>query len=211
MFHYSLVHWSAFLSAAVLLNLSPGPDMAFILGQTARGGTRAGFAAMLGIWGGAFGHVIMAAAGLSVILATSALAFSAVKWAGAAYLIWLGVKALRAKGGSFFADTGWRDAGFMSICKQGALVGLLNPKVAIFFLAFLPQFVVAGAGPVPAQLFLHGLLIIAVAGLIEPPLVIAGGKLVSRLRADERIGLWAERSLGAVLVSLGIGLALENR
>ncbi len=82
MFDYSLVHWSTFLSAAVLLNLSPGPDMAFILGQTARGGARAGFAAMLGIWTGAFGHVIMAAAGLSVILATSAVAFSIVKWAG---------------------------------------------------------------------------------------------------------------------------------
>ncbi len=130
---------------------------------------------------------------------------------GAAYLIWLGLKALRSAGASFIADTDRHDATFLSIYKQGALVGLLNPKVAIFFLAFLPQFVVVGAGPVPAQLFLHGLLIIAVAGLIEPPLVIAGGKLVSRLRANERIGLWMERTLGAVLVSLGVRLALENK
>ncbi len=211
MFDYSLVHWTAFLSAAVLLNLSPGPDMAFILGQTARGGTRSGFAAMFGIWTGAFGHVVMAATGLSVILATSAIAFSFVKWAGAAYLIWLGIKALRSDGASFMADDARRDASFLSIYKQGALVGLLNPKVAIFFLAFLPQFVVEGAGPVPAQLFLHGFLIIAVAGLVEPPLVLAGGKLVSRLRGNQRIGLWMERTLGTVLVTLGIGLALENR
>ncbi len=77
------------------MNLSPGPDIAFILGQTVRGGRCSGFAAMFGIWLGAFGHVLMAALGLSAILATSALAFSVVKWAGAAYLIWLGIAALR--------------------------------------------------------------------------------------------------------------------
>ena len=89
MFDYSLIHWTTFFTAAVLLNLAPGPDIAFILGQTVRGGRNSGFAAMFGIWTGAFGHVLMAAAGLSAILATSAMAFSIVKWAGAAYLIWL--------------------------------------------------------------------------------------------------------------------------
>lgn len=93
MFDYSLVHWSTFFTAALLLNLSPGPDIAFILGQTARNGRQGGFSAMFGIWSGAFLHVIMAAVGLSAILATSAMAFSVVKWAGAAYLIWLGIQA----------------------------------------------------------------------------------------------------------------------
>lgn len=211
MFDYSLVHWTAFFTAAVLLNLSPGPDMAFILGQTARGGSKSGFAAMFGIWTGAFAHVLMAAAGLSIILATSAIAFSAVKLAGAAYLIWLGIQALKSDGSSFVTEGSGRDRAFFTIYKQGALVGLLNPKVAIFFLAFLPQFVVQGAGPVPAQLFLHGLLIIVVAGVVEPPLVIVGDKLVSKLRGNTTIGLWIERTLGTLLVSLGIGLALENR
>jgi len=211
MFDYSFLHWSTFLTAAVLLNLSPGPDIAFILGQTVRGGRKSGFAAMLGVWTGAFGHVIMAAAGLSVILATSALAFSIVKWAGAAYLIWLGLKALRSTGGSFISQNIKSGLEFITIYKQGALVGLLNPKVAIFFLAFLPQFVVENAGPVWAQLFLHGCLIIIVAAFIEPPLVIAGENLTSKLRNNDRIGLWMDRSLGSIFIALGIRLAMEER
>ncbi len=211
MFDYSLLHWTTFLTAAVLLNLSPGPDIAFILGQTVKGGRKSGFAAMFGIWTGAFGHVLMAAAGLSVVLATSAVAFSVVKWAGAAYLVWLGIQALRSDGGKFVAEGVRTDTRALPIYKQGVMVGLLNPKVAIFFLAFLPQFVVAGAGPVPAQLFLHGLLIIVVAGFIEPPLVMAGEKLTGKLRANPRIGLWMDRSLGAIFVALGIRLAMEKQ
>ncbi len=211
MFDYSLLHWTTFLVAAILLNLSPGPDIAFILGQTVRGGRVAGFAAMFGIWTGAFGHVLMAAAGLSAILVTSALAFSIVKWTGAVYLVWLGVKALRSDGGSFVAQNMDSATKFSVIYRQGALVGLANPKVAIFFLAFLPQFVVPGAGPFWAQLFLHGVLIIVVAAFIEPPLVIAGEKLTIKLRANERIGLWLDRSLGAIFIALGIRLAVEQR
>lgn len=211
MFDYSLIHWTTFLTAAVLLNLSPGPDIAFILGQTVRGGRKSGFAAMFGIWTGAFGHVLMAAAGLSVILATSAVAFSIVKWAGAAYLIWLGIAALRSNGGSFVAEQTKTQTRMFSIYKQGVMVGVLNPKVAIFFLAFLPQFVVNGAGPVWAQLFLHGFLIIVVAAFIEPPLVIAGGKLTTKLRNNPRIGLWMDRSLGAIFIALGVRLAMEQR
>ena len=88
------------------------------------------------------------------------------------------------------------------------LVNLLNPKVAIFMLAFLPQFVVIGAGPVPLQLALHGVLIIAVAGLIEPPLVLAGDRLMRGLRARPAFGLWLDRTLGALLIALGLQLAL---
>lgn len=215
MFDYTLLHWSGFLTAAVLLNLSPGPDMAFILGQTLRGGRKAGFAAMSGIWTGALGHVLFAAAGLSAILASSALAFGLVKWVGAAYLIWLGLGALRAPGGSFLSEPPagprpgrpvWRQ-----LWRQGVLVSLLNPKVAIFFLAFLPQFVVAGAGPVWAQLFLHGLLVIAVAALIEPPLVLIGETVTRGLRQSPGFGLWLDRALGTLLVGLGVGLAFQQR
>jgi len=211
MFDYSLLHWTTFLTAAVLLNISPGPDIAFILGQTVRGGRKSGFAAMFGIWTGAFGHVLMAAAGLSVILATSAIAFSVVKWAGAAYLIWLGIQALRSDGGKFVSDGVAEDLPARSIYKQGVFVGLLNPKVAVFFLAFLPQFVVEGSGPVSAQLFLHGFLIIVVAALIEPPLILLGGKLTDKLRGNPSIGKWMDRSLGAIFVALGLRLAMEKQ
>ncbi|MHB0775043.1 LysE family translocator [Halomonas sp. WWR20] len=210
MFDYTLAHWITFFSAAVLLNLSPGPDMAFILGQTARGGIRNGAAAMFGIWGGAFVHVLLAALGLSAILATSALAFSMVKWLGAAYLIWLGLQALLTKESTFSVGESSRETGLWATFRQGLLVAALNPKVAIFFLAFLPQFTVEDAGPISAQLFLHGCLIIAVAALVEPPLVYLGAKLATALKKHPRVGLWMEKSLGIILVALGMRLAASD-
>lgn len=209
-FDYSMLHWVTFLSAAALLTLSPGPDMAFILGHAVRGGKRAGFIAMSGIWSGAFGHVLMAAAGLSTIIATSAIAFSVVKWVGAAYLLWLGICALRSKGAEIDAGAAPAVSG-RAIFRQGFWVALLNPKVAIFFLAFLPQFIVPGAGPVWAQLFLHGCLIIVVAALIEPVLVLLGEVLSRRMRGNPRIGLWMDRVLGSVFIALGLRLALQRQ
>lgn len=211
MFDYSMLHWTTFFTAAVLLNLSPGPDIAFILGQTIKGGRRSGFAAMAGIWTGALVHVGFAAAGLSAILASSAVAFSIVKWIGAAYLIYLGVSALRSPGGKFVNDKVESSSSGSKILKQGVLVSLLNPKVAIFFLAFLPQFVVAGAGPTWAQLALHGVLIIGVAAIIEPPLVLLGSQLAKGLRRSPTVGIWMDRTLGALFISLGVKLALQER
>ncbi|MFS2176385.1 threonine/homoserine/homoserine lactone efflux protein [Rhizobium pisi] len=211
MFDYSLTHWLAFLSAAVLLNLSPGPDIAFILGHTMKSGKRAGFSALFGVWSGACLHVLMAALGLSAVLAASAAAFSAVKWIGAAYLVWLGIQALRASGGGGLVKAAGEKMPVAKIYRQGILVSLLNPKVAIFFLAFLPQFVVEGAGPTWAQLMLHGGLIIAVAAFIEPPLILLGGRLADALRNNQRIGLWLDRGLGTLFVALGVRLALSSR
>jgi RhtB (resistance to homoserine/threonine) family protein len=207
MFAYDLAHWASFLAAAVLLNLAPGPDLAFILGHTARSGKRAGIAAMLGIWTGALCHVLFAAAGLSAIIAESAVAFSFVKWIGVAYLTWLGIQALRSKGDTLAPDQVPEPRSVWRVFGQGVLVDLLNPKVAIFFLAFLPQFLVPGAGPAWAQLMLHGTLIIAVAALIEPPLVLLGDRLTVRLRADRRLARWLDRTLGAMLIGLGAKLA----
>lgn len=218
MFDYSLLHWTAFLSAAVLLNLSPGPDMAFILAQTIRRGRAGGFAAMAGVWTGAFVHVFMAALGLSAILASSALAFSVVKWLGAAYLVWLGIEAFRSAGKGFLTEktegsegVAADRAGLANIYRQGVFVSVLNPKVAVFFLAFLPQFVVPGAGPEAAQLFLHGSLIVLVAAFIEPFLVLAGAAIATLLRSNRRLASWLDRSLGTLLVALGIRLALSER
>jgi threonine/homoserine/homoserine lactone efflux protein len=130
---------------------------------------------------------------------------------GAGYLIWLGIQALRSDGSGFIAEGIKCSAKLMPIYRQGVVVALLNPKVAIFFLAFLPQFVVPDAGPVWAQLFLHGCLIIVVAAFIEPPLIPAGEKLTNKLRSSPKFGLWLDRSLGAILVALGLRLAMEQR
>jgi threonine/homoserine/homoserine lactone efflux protein len=206
---YDAAHWVAFVTAAALLNLSPGPDIAFILGKTAQGGRGAGFAAMLGVWLGTLGHVGFAVAGLSALLVSSALAFTLVKWIGAAYLVWLGIKALRSGGGGFVQHAEG-SARLWPTFRQGVFVNLLNPKVAVFMLAFLPQFVVPGAGPVAAQLALHGVLIIAVAALIEPPLVMLGARLMAGLRTRPAFGLWLDRTLGAVLIALGLKLATSR-
>ncbi|MBW9053052.1 LysE family translocator [Rhizobium mesosinicum] len=211
MLDYSLAHWIGFLTTAVLLNISPGPDMAFILGHTIKSGTRAGFSAVFGIWTGACIHVLLAAFGLSAILAASAIAFSTVKWVGAIYLVWLGIQALRSKGEGGFVRAAGETLGRRRIYRQGVLVSLLNPKVAIFFLAFLPQFVVEGAGPAWLQLAVHGGLIIVVAFFIEPPLILAGGRLADLFKRNAKIGLWLDRGLGALFVALGVRLALTTR
>lgn len=209
MFFYDPAHWLAFISAATLLNLAPGPDIAFILGKTAQGGRRPGFAAMLGIWVGTLGHIGFAVVGLSALLVSSAIAFSAVKWIGAAYLVWLGIKALRSDGSGFIAQQSGPPEIWPTF-RQGMLVNLLNPKVAVFMLAFLPQFVVEGAGPVPAQLGLHGVLIIVIAAFFEPPLVLAGDRVMRGLRARPKFGLWLDRTLGTVLIAFGIKLAVAR-
>ena len=211
MFDYSIAHWMTFLTAAILLNLSPGPDMAFILSQTVKRGVPSGFSAMFGIWTGAFIHVIFAAVGLSAILATSAIAFTGVKWVGAAYLIWLGIQALRSKGTNLSVKSQGPTKGLKKIFQQGVLVAVLNPKVAIFFLAFLPQFVEVGAGPISTQLFLHGFLIIVVGAMVEPPLVIIGGRLTNYLNTKNHLSRWMDRGLGALFLWLGYKLATSDR
>lgn len=211
MFDYSYAHWTTFLLAAVLLNLSPGPDIAYILARTATNGLRSGFSAMFGIWTGAFLHVLLAAVGLSAILATSATAFALVKWIGAIYLIWLGIQALRSDGASYAGGSPLQRTSELRIYLQGVLVAALNPKVAVFFLAFLPQFVVEGAGPASAQLFLHGVLIIVVAALVEPPLVFLGARLSRYLGQNAGLAMWMDRGLGAMFVGLGARLALSER
>ncbi len=214
MFNYDLVHWISFFTAALLLHLSPGPDMAFILGQTIKGGRVRGFSAMGGIWMGAACHALIAAFGLSAIFMTSALAFIVLKWIGAMYLIWLGIQAIRSKGSSFLSKDSLAFEPVLSnwkIFQQGLMVSLLNPKVAIFFMAFLPQFVVAGAGPTSTQLLLHGFLIVLIAGAVEPPIILLADRLAGRFRESEKFGLWLDRSLGCLLIGLGIKLATSER
>ena len=209
MFDYTLLHWATFFSAVVLLELSPGADMAFMLGQTVRNGRIAGFAALFGSLAATFFHVAMAAIGLSAVIATSAVAFSIVKWAGVIYLIWLGYQA-------FFSNEKNKTTAVIkspttsSVFLQGALISALNPKVAIFFLAFLPQFVVEGAGPVSLQLLLHGTLIVVVDFLLQTPLILMGSRIASTLRGNQNLRLWFDRCLGALYFTLGIRLAISK-
>src|SRR5262249_16292553 len=141
----------AFIVAGVMLNLTPGPDTMYIIARTISQGRQAGILSVLGISSGCAIHTLFAAFGLSAMLATSTTAFLAVQLAGAAYLIFLGVQNLRKKSNLIVESYGSKKVSSLAIFRQGFLTNLLNPKVALFFLAFLPQFVVPDTelGPVP--------------------------------------------------------------
>lgn len=211
MFEYSTAHWFTFVTASLLLNLSPGPDMIFIVSQSTKGGVKSGFSAVFGIWSGTFVHIVFAALGLSAILMTSAAAFTTVKWIGGAYLIYLGIQSFRSQGTRLMASTETSSKSIWATFRHGVLVSVLNPKVAVFFLAFLPQFVEPEAEAVGAQLFLHGFLIIIVAAFVEIPLIFVSSGLISYLSRNAKVSQWMDRGLGALFVWLGIKLVSSNR
>jgi RhtB (resistance to homoserine/threonine) family protein len=208
----SIPYWALFFSAALAINLSPGPDLIYILSKTIAGGRKIGIASSLGVCSGAMVHVFAAALGLSAILATSAIAFSLVKYAGAAYLIYLGIRALRSKGTTFDKlDATAKETTPWQAFKQGAMVDILNPKVAIFFMAFLPQFVRSELGHTSLQIVILGSLVIAVAIVVEISIVLAAAQTTEFFRNNRKFSIWLDRILGSVLIGLGLRLALmEN-
>lgn len=206
-------YWWVFFGAAFALNISPGPDLLFILSHTLADGWRVGIASALGVCSGALVHVCAAALGVSAILATSALAFTLIKYAGAAYLFYLGIQVLRSAGSSLpleSAPAASRTTGWQAY-RQGVWVDILNPKVAIFFMAFLPQFVRPGEGAVAGQLLMLGSLVVLVAIVVECGLVLVAARARQILLANRRVGLWLDRALGGVLIGLGIRLCLAER
>jgi len=208
----TISYWTIFFSAAFAINISPGPDLIYILSKTIAGGRKIGIASSLGVCSGAMVHVFAAALGLSAILATSALAFSVVKYIGAAYLIYLGIRAFRSKGATFDKiEAGGRETTPWQAFKQGALVDILNPKVAIFFMAFLPQFVRPGLGSTASQIIFLGSLVILVAIVVEFTIVMVAAQTTEFFRKNKNISIWLDRMLGSVLVGLGLRLAfMEN-
>jgi RhtB (resistance to homoserine/threonine) family protein len=204
--------WLVFFSAALALNLSPGPDLLFVLSRTLSGGRRVGVASACGVCSGALVHVAAAALGISAILATSALAFAVVKYVGAAYLLYLGIQALRSAGaGTQLALKAAPRTSAWQAYRQGILVDILNPKAAIFFMAFLPQFVRPDEGTVALQLLMLGVLVVLVAIVVECSLVLLAARASSALRGNRRLSQWLDRVLGSVLIGLGIRLGLAER
>ena len=203
-------HYFVFLSAGTLLNLAPGPDTFYILARSGAEGRAVGVASALGIAAGSVVHTMAAALGLSVLLATSPLAFDVVRWAGAAYLMFLGVRMLLAKA-SAIGETDARGRGAGAAFRQGMITNVLNPKVALFFLAFLPQFIAPAALHAKAGFVVLGLSFVATGLGWCLVLALAGAAIGTWLRARPRFGAWLDRICGAVFVGLGIRLALQQR
>ena len=202
-----------FVLSGLLLNITPGADSLFIAGHSAANGRRAGSMAALGIGGGCLVHVSASALGLSALLMASATLFSLVKWAGVAYLVYLGVQLWRsqpaAAAASASATVRARPA---AIFWQGFLTNALNPKVALFFLAFLPQFVTTGSQHHAAAFLLLG-LVFTFNGTLWNLLLAQGIATVAR-RLSDRAGAitrHGRRALGVLFVGLGVKLALADR
>jgi len=199
-----------FVLSAFLLNVTPGPDTLYIVGRSTAHGLRGGVLAALGIGAGALVHVGAAALGLSAILAASATAFTAVKLIGAAYLLYVGVGLLRSRREPVRQDVAESRAGSMhGIFVQGFLTNVLNPKVALFFLAFLPQFVAADAPSKPLAFLLLG-IIFDVNGTLWNLFIAWTTARLSKLAPSAAFKLWFNRCVGALFIGVGIRLALAR-
>ncbi len=202
-----------FIGAAFVLVIVPGPDMAYMLARTVAQGRAAGFLAAAGINTGAYVHVFASVVGLTAVLAASSVAFTAIKWAGACYLVWIGYRALTSKGGALKVEGKTSERmRRRAIFWQGFWSDVLNPKVAIFFLAFLPQFVdvTNQTFGVTKQLLLLGVTCNVVAICTNLVLVCFASAMTNRLRGSQRFVAWMHKAMGAVFVALGLRLASER-
>ena len=198
--------FGAFMIAAWVLILSPGPDMLFILGQALAGGARRGWAATGGVFVGAMVHIALAASGAAALILASPALFDALRIAGAAYLAWLGVKAIRA---AWRNDAGLRPAAAARAAfREGLATNLTNPKVILFFMAFLPQFIDPSRSPVWVQMLLLGPLVPLMALPVFALLIAGASGAAARLA---RVGRWLDAAAGAIFLGLGARLLLGGR
>jgi threonine/homoserine/homoserine lactone efflux protein len=197
-----------FAAASLALIAIPGPSVIYIVTRSLEQGRAAGLVSMLGVEAGGLLHVAAAALGLSALLASSAAAFAVVKYLGAAYLILLGLQRLRRREGDRLPAPA--PASRSRLFRHGVLVNALNPKVAIFFLAFLPQFVDPARGAVAAQVAVLGLCFIALAVLSDSAYALVAGGVGERLRRSAAVRRWLDRVSGAVYVALGAAAAASG-
>lgn len=205
-----ITHFGAFLLACLALNLTPGLDTFYILARSGREGRAVGFAAALGINAGCVVHTAAAVLGVSAILMTSALAFSVLKYLGAAYLVWIGLRMLLSRAITR-TPTATRGEGMGAAFRQGLLTNVLNPKVALFYLAFLPQFVVPQAGHPQLALLVLGVSFIGTGLTWSLVLALLGGRIHRLLLARPRLGGWMDRFCGMVLLGFGLRLAFQRQ
>jgi RhtB (resistance to homoserine/threonine) family protein len=216
---FGIQHLPWFVLAGILLNLAPGPDSLLVMARSATHGWRAGSAAALGISAGTFVHILAAALGLSALLATSALAFAVVKYLGATYLLYVGIKMLFGKPSeaavvpeacSAVGERRQR-CSYAQIFSQGFLTNVLNPKVALFFVAFVPQFIAPDSPDKAVAFVLLGVIFNTTGTLWCHILALLTAFASAKLRASVRLARWLQRAIGAMFVSFGVRLAMAQR
>ncbi len=202
--------WPLFVIASLVLIATPGQDMILVMSRSVAQGPAAGVATAAGVSVGLVGHTLLATLGLGAILRTSEWLFIAIKLVGAAYLIYLGVGLLRTRGAMLLTQAAPRRS-LRRLFFDGAISNISNPKIAVFYFAFLPQFVTPGALRPTVTVFALGLVFAALTFLVKGPVGLIAGRLSGWLRARPAALTGLYRSSGAVLLLLGIKLAFERR
>jgi len=208
---FNFQHLYLFFIASLLLNLTPGNDMLYVASRSVSQGTKAGIASAAGIFVGCFVHIMAATLGLSIIISKSAYLFQLIKYVGAGYLIYLGIRSLISKPAAKTEDEKPAKANYWKLFKQGIVTNALNPKVAIFFLSFLPQFIDAASPYFKLQLFTLGIwfdvqgctLLVIVACIL--------GKTKNFFKQNPKVWAIQEKITGFVLIGLGIKVALISK
>ena len=199
-----------FLAAAVLITASPGPDNLMVLGFGIARGRAKGIAFGLGCGLGCLSHTLLATLGVSALIAASPVAFLALKICGGFYLVWLGVQALRSQGQVKAREAGGGNDSLIRLFTRGMLANAINPKVVLFFLSFLPQFVVAENGHVAWQTAQLGLVFTVQAALLFSLLGYFSGTVGQWLQRHESAGVWLDRLAGTIFVALGVRLIVTR-
>jgi threonine/homoserine/homoserine lactone efflux protein len=204
------VSWLLFTVASLVLIVTPGQDMVLVMSRSIAQGAAAGVATAAGVSVGLVGHTVLVTLGLGAILRASEWLFIALKLAGAAYLLYLGIALLRTRGVELAGPAAARRS-VARLFVDGALSNISNPKIAIFYFAFLPQFVLPGAAHPTLSVFVLGLVFAALTFLVKGPVGFFAGVLSAWLRARPGVLVWLYRSSGAILIGLGVRLAFERR
>jgi len=202
---YDLTTFIAFITASIVIILSPGPAQALVLARTISEGRKAGIITAIGLNTAVFVHAIAAAVGLSAILSTSAAAYTIIKYLGATYLIYLGIKAF-AKQEKGESSASALSKGSTGPFAKAFITGVLNPKVALFFLAFVPQFVDPLHGWVILQFITLGAILATMDIVYESLLAIIAATMSNRFTQDGKFSIWRQRITGTVLIGLGVRL-----
>jgi threonine/homoserine/homoserine lactone efflux protein len=205
-------HYWLFIATAIVLVITPGQDTFFILGRSLAGGRAAGIAAALGITAGSVIHTLLAALGLSALLATSPYAFMAVKFAGAAYLVYIGARALLSRSSGLPGEESGASAdGRWAAFRSGVVTNLLNPKVGLFFLALMPQFIESASSNKVAAFMALGLTFVTLGVVWCVVLAIAAAKLRGWFLRRPSMATVMNRVAGAMFVALGVRLAMTRQ
>jgi len=207
----AIEHFWVFALAALLLNLTPGNDMLYVAARSTSQGIKAGIISSLGIMAGCMVHILAAVIGLSAIIAQSALAFNIIKYVGAAYLVYLGIRSIISRKKTFEVKNKMQQQSYTRIFWQGVITNVLNPKVALFFLAFLPQFINVESKHTALQILFLGTWFNVGGTLVNILVAILFGKIGTWLSQSPRFIQWQERITGAMLIALGIKVALSKK